>query len=261
MLDVHPPHQPVHGLRDFLVHLSTITVGLLIALGLEACVEWMHHRHQVEDVRVALLRERSENQKRFVENTAFTRQDAALLQNDLLVLRFCQTHPGTSEGSLPGVFVLTNSYQRSVDSAWTMAQATSVTALMPQEEVQGTAELYSFFDRIDRAHEEEADAIADAVSFMSEDPKVSHLSTAQIAKEIELLHRVAAKHLRHAFLMQNLAEEHPEFQPGPSREELERWLHLDETNNDQTLSNARLLTKQRIDSAVSPARAAHQQSQ
>jgi hypothetical protein len=258
MLDVHPPHQPVHGLRDFLVHLSTITVGLLIALALEACVEWMHHRHQVEEVREALLLERKENRKRFVEDTAFTRQDAALLQNDLLVLRFCQKYPGTPESNLPGVFFLTNSYQRSVASAWTMAQATSVTALMPQDEVQGTAELYSFFDRVDRAHEEEADALADAVSFMSEDPRVSHLSPAQIDKEIELLHRVAAKHLRHAFLMQNLAEEHADFRPGPSREELEQWLHLDEMSKDETLTNARLLTKQRIDSAVSQAGVAHQ---
>ncbi len=39
MLDVHPPHQPVHGWRDFLIHLLTITVGLLIALGLEAVAE------------------------------------------------------------------------------------------------------------------------------------------------------------------------------------------------------------------------------
>jgi hypothetical protein len=131
-----------------------------------------------------------------------------------------------------------------------MAQATTVTALMPQEEVQGTAELYSFFDRVDRAHEEEADAIADAVTFMAEDPKVSHLNAAQIDKEIELLHRVAAKHLRHAFLMQNLAEEHADFRPGPSREELERWLHLDETTKDQSLANARLLTQRRIDSAM-----------
>ena len=35
MLAVHPPHQQVHGLRDFLVHLSTITMGLLIALAVE----------------------------------------------------------------------------------------------------------------------------------------------------------------------------------------------------------------------------------
>jgi hypothetical protein len=46
VLDVHPPHEPVHGWRDFFVHPATITIGLLIALSLEGCVEW---RHCVDD--------------------------------------------------------------------------------------------------------------------------------------------------------------------------------------------------------------------
>ena len=46
MLDVHAPEHRIHGFRDFVVHLLTITVGLLIALGLEASVEAMHHRHE-----------------------------------------------------------------------------------------------------------------------------------------------------------------------------------------------------------------------
>ena len=39
MLDVHAPEHGIHGMRDFFVHLLTITAGLLIALALEAGVE------------------------------------------------------------------------------------------------------------------------------------------------------------------------------------------------------------------------------
>ena len=39
MLDVHPPHEKMHGFKDFLLHLFTITIGLLIALGLEGYAE------------------------------------------------------------------------------------------------------------------------------------------------------------------------------------------------------------------------------
>ena len=46
MLDVHAPHHRLDSVREFVVHILTITVGLLIALGLEASVENMHHRHQ-----------------------------------------------------------------------------------------------------------------------------------------------------------------------------------------------------------------------
>ena len=43
-LDVHPPHGPIHSIQEFMVHLRAITIGLLIALRLEATVEWRHHR-------------------------------------------------------------------------------------------------------------------------------------------------------------------------------------------------------------------------
>ena len=45
MIEVHPPDEKIHGVRDFLLHLFTITIGLLIALGLEAGVERLHHHH------------------------------------------------------------------------------------------------------------------------------------------------------------------------------------------------------------------------
>jgi hypothetical protein len=50
MLDVHAPHQAVHSWRDFLVHIIAITIGLLIAIGLEQAVEYVHHRHQREQI-------------------------------------------------------------------------------------------------------------------------------------------------------------------------------------------------------------------
>jgi hypothetical protein len=46
MLDVHPPHSPTHTWRDFFIHVGTICVGLLIAIGLEQTVEAIHHHHQ-----------------------------------------------------------------------------------------------------------------------------------------------------------------------------------------------------------------------
>lgn len=46
MLDVHAPHQSVHTWKDFFIHIATICVGLLIAVGLEQTVEGIHHHHQ-----------------------------------------------------------------------------------------------------------------------------------------------------------------------------------------------------------------------
>ena len=43
MLDIHPPHESIHSWRDFFIHIATICVGLLLAVGLEQIVEAVHH--------------------------------------------------------------------------------------------------------------------------------------------------------------------------------------------------------------------------
>src|SRR5580704_4165927 len=55
MLDVHPAHHAANTWRDFFVHIATIVLGLLIAVGLEQTVEYSHHRHQLHDVRQGIL--------------------------------------------------------------------------------------------------------------------------------------------------------------------------------------------------------------
>jgi hypothetical protein len=61
MLDVHAPHQTVHTWKDFFIHIAAITLGLLIALGLEASVEWFHHRHQAQQALERLKQEVDQN--------------------------------------------------------------------------------------------------------------------------------------------------------------------------------------------------------
>ena len=57
MLDVHPPHHAASTWRDFFIHIVTIVIGLLIAIGLEQTVEAIHHRHERSELRETLHRE------------------------------------------------------------------------------------------------------------------------------------------------------------------------------------------------------------
>jgi hypothetical protein len=59
MLDVHPAHHAASTWRDFFIHIATIVIGLLIAVGLEQTVEYFHHRHQLHDVRRGILADAS----------------------------------------------------------------------------------------------------------------------------------------------------------------------------------------------------------
>ncbi|HEV2576896.1 MAG TPA: hypothetical protein VGU25_06775 [Acidobacteriaceae bacterium] len=51
MIDVHVPHKSEHTWTDFFIHIGTIAVGILLAIGLEQAVELIHERHQVHELR------------------------------------------------------------------------------------------------------------------------------------------------------------------------------------------------------------------
>jgi hypothetical protein len=51
MIDIHPAPHAAHTWRDFFIHIATIVLGLLIAVGLEQTVEFFHHRHQLYELR------------------------------------------------------------------------------------------------------------------------------------------------------------------------------------------------------------------
>lgn len=62
-MEVHPPHGPIRSVKEFLVHLLAITIGLLIALGLEASVESVHHRRLVREARENIFQEIRDNER------------------------------------------------------------------------------------------------------------------------------------------------------------------------------------------------------
>jgi hypothetical protein len=63
MFDIHPPHHAASTWRDFFIHIATIVIGLLIAVGLEQIVEFFHHRHQARQMQESLREESLENQE------------------------------------------------------------------------------------------------------------------------------------------------------------------------------------------------------
>ena len=61
MFDVHTPHETARTWKDFFIHIAIITIGLLIAIGLEQTVEYFHHRHQAAEMAKNLIQESIEN--------------------------------------------------------------------------------------------------------------------------------------------------------------------------------------------------------
>ncbi len=139
MLDVHPPHEPVHGWRDFLLHLATITLGLLIALGLEAGVEWLHNRHIVNVARENLRREIEDNEKQVAGDRQSIEADRKRMQADMTALRALRRDPNAKNLQM----TLAWSWSALNNSAWNTARDTHALAFMRYGAVQSYAELYA----------------------------------------------------------------------------------------------------------------------
>ncbi|MGA8940248.1 MAG: hypothetical protein WB439_13885 [Acidobacteriaceae bacterium] len=55
MIDIQPPEHTPHTWRDFFIHIATIVVGLVIAVGLEQTVEAVHHHQQRQELRKGII--------------------------------------------------------------------------------------------------------------------------------------------------------------------------------------------------------------
>jgi len=140
MLDVHPPHQAPHGWRDFLIHLFTITIGLLIALSLEGVVEWQHHRHLAHDAAVSMTAEIASNAKGMPATLTDLKKRQDELAHDVDVLKeFLRTKKFPKQNNMEISFGI-----RTFDNVgWRTAQTTGALSYMPYDEAEDFASIYN----------------------------------------------------------------------------------------------------------------------
>jgi|ERR1017187_3426439 hypothetical protein len=132
MLDVHAPQEVLHTWKGFFIHIATIVIGLLIAVGLEQTVEYFHHRQQVAEIRRSLAEERRINEVIFTSACNEFRRYAPILLGSLQTLTYLRTHPGASPSQWPGRFsfyMLNTHFQ---DSAWKTALQSAALEYMPR---------------------------------------------------------------------------------------------------------------------------------
>jgi hypothetical protein len=210
MLDVHPPHESAHTWRDFFIHIATIVLGLLIAVGLEQSVEAIHHRRQVAETREALRKEMAINQVEYQVATSEWRRYVPILQTDLAVLHFLEQHPGAPPQSRPGSFRVMTLLMGFSDSAWKSAQQSGILSLMPPPEFRADADIYSRLDALNTEEHARADALDQLRGNTMDDPDISHLPAARLAREIDLLHSCLLVEYKIARGLSNLSDAHPE---------------------------------------------------
>jgi hypothetical protein len=249
MLDVHTIHAPVHGWRDFFIHIATIVVGLCIAVGIQQTVEFVHNRYQRAELRQALRLERQENYKVLTNETKFWRWGTAELENNLMIFQYLQQHPGTPQEKLPGVLKWSTSSDEFISLVWDAARQSSVVVLIPREEIETISSLYFYVDRINQQNFQAARALLAAERYDFSDPDPSHLSPAQVAAEIELTQTALTEQYLRGSLLRNLVQACPDFPATVTDEELHRVRHEPDAQTKELLAPARALTLERLKAA------------
>jgi hypothetical protein len=188
VLDVHPPHEPVHGWRDFLLHILTITIGLLIALGLEGCVEWQHHRHLVHEAEASLHAEIASNAKDIPDALSNLHKNQDDLKHDVEVLKYViRNHKPPADEHM----AIGSGIQTFADVSWRTAQSTSALSYMPYARAEEYADIYATQTELYNAEQQAArDAIISLAPFMNlgdKDPDLSEAQANEMKPKIEVL--------------------------------------------------------------------------
>ena len=62
-MEIHAPDKPIHSKKEFLFHMLTVVLGILIALALDGIVTWAHHRVLVREARANIATELRNNKE------------------------------------------------------------------------------------------------------------------------------------------------------------------------------------------------------
>jgi hypothetical protein len=147
MLDVHAPHTSVHTWKDFFIHIATISVGLLIAIGLEQTVELVHHRHQRQQLEEDLQGEGLRNQEIVERDIAYLDALNAWTLRANRAVQAAEAGHGQQPMQYPDHFsnvpAMRQSLRYSATTAtvWTTAKESGAIALLPREEARAYTRL------------------------------------------------------------------------------------------------------------------------
>lgn len=138
-MEIHPPEGPAHSFRDFAIHIGIVTIGILIALGLEGIREsWREHRSLAE-ARERFVVELKADQRQLQLERARVRDVNRGLQETIETLLQLTKDPATLQQKIAQ---LSPSFYFFSTTAWDTAVATGVLTHMDASELDRFANVY-----------------------------------------------------------------------------------------------------------------------
>jgi len=193
MLDVHPPHEGIHTWKEYLLHMSTIVLGLLIAIGLEQSVEALHRARERRELRASLNRD----SKKIIADALQSEQVQTVVLAWIQQRRRVVQDAVTAHRPVAAPLAREPYFSSIVpiNPAWNAAKSSGLLPLLTQEEVEAYSEMDSIFVRKETAYDAGISASKNFEQFESRyaDPRnqdfidLSSASPAELDRYIDLL--------------------------------------------------------------------------
>jgi hypothetical protein len=199
-MDIHKPKHPIHGVREFLLELLTVTCGIVIALSLEGLVQSRRDAKLLRETRQDFAVEIAENLQKTQAVHDEAAADEAWIRAALAYGAARLKHDTSKTLDNPGsrrFVVLRN-------SAWETALATQAIRLLRFDEARALAAAYNDQTALNEISARARDAwIGIAVA-----DNVAELSDAEIRAAMGLLHVSYAYTASMALLEARLIDEY-----------------------------------------------------
>jgi hypothetical protein len=160
MLDIHDAHHAASTWKDFFIHIATICLGLLIAIGLEQTVEAIHHARERRELVADMRQEAEQNVVTIHRDIDASLGHAAWNIAAMKVLEHAQPRGGVLTVTLPARAAIppTTAPDRAV---WSIAQANGKAALLTEKEAETYARLDIEDEKLQQVEQRGANALVE----------------------------------------------------------------------------------------------------
>ena len=190
MIDVHPPGKAISNASEFFLHLFTITIGLLIAVGIEAGVERHEHHELALQARQTMTAEIRHNAGTVAEALADITREQQKNNDTLANLQKVQLNPNDPSADNFNLDLSFNILGFE-DTAWRTAQATGALGFMPYAESNRYSDIYdaeqTFLQRQDQLSEDETQTLGAVREFHLGKGKLTEAAANAMARELGIM--------------------------------------------------------------------------
>jgi hypothetical protein len=150
MLDVHPPHSAIHGTGEFFLHLFTITIGLLIAVGIEGAVTRYEHHKLANEAHEMMTDEIRHNAARAKDAVREIEEQQRKMSQNIAQVEKIQKNPKGPEAADAKIDASygSTSFEH---TAWRTAQATGALSYMPYDQASKFSSIYETLGDLEKA--------------------------------------------------------------------------------------------------------------